>query len=216
MVLFKKVLAVLISSLMLCSVMAGCSSDKAELEDTYEGVLTKVRLGMPLNKVVSLNSGHDMYYETDTQIWCVNDDTDLMEIRDLIPADSGFYYADDSLITYNFTYNQADDTYYLNGYLEEVPCLISRETAESYYSSKIEQLKTKYSAAEAVSTITGTEDVDLTLDYVTRMTLSSFEVIFTMELTYDTVDAVDGYYGTYFCIEVKELANKTAVEVAEK
>lgn len=214
MVLLKKVLAVLISTLMLCSVMAGCSSDKAELEDTYEGVLTKVRLGMPLNKVVSLNSGHDMYYETDTQIWCVNDDTDLMEIRDLIPADSGFYYADDSLITYNFTYNESDDTYYLNGYLEEVPCLISRETAESYYSSKIEQLKTKYSTADAVSTITGTEDIDLTLDYVTRMTLSSFEVIFTMELTYDTVDAVDGYYGTYFCIEVKELANKTAVEVA--
>ncbi len=210
----KKILAAVMAAFMITASFAGCSKQEEIPEDTYNGVLTKVRLGMPMNKIISINSGTDLYYESDTEIWCVNPDTDLMEIRALIPAENQFYYAEDSLITYSFRFDETDQENYLNGYIEEVPCMLDRVTAEKYYEDKKARLMAKYSATEenVTSTITGTEDVDLNLDYTTTMTMSSFELIFTMQLTYDVVDGVEGYYGTYYSIEIKELANKTAVE----
>lgn len=208
----KKALSVITAAVMLMAGLTACSKEE-EVEDTYSGVLTKVRLGMPMNKIVALNSGTEMYYETDTEIWCVSTDTDLMEIRTLIPEDSQFFYTDDSLITYDFKYDEADQENYLTGYIEEIPCLIDRDTAMTYYNDKKAALMKKYGCSEetSASSITGTEGVDLNLDYVTGMTLSSFEIIFTMQLTYDIVDGVEDYYGTYYSIELKELKNKTAV-----
>lgn len=209
----KKLIAALTAALISLTLLAACGKSEEAAEDTYTGVLTKVRLGMPMKKVISLNSATEMYYESDTEIWCVNPDTDLMEIRELIPADNQFYYAEDSLITYKFRFDESDGENYLEGYIEEVPCLIDRETAMKYYEDKKARLAAKYSvpAEAAISTITGTEDVDLNLDYVTTMTLSSFELVLTMQLTYDIVDGVEDYYGTYYSIELKELKNKTPV-----
>lgn len=213
----KKITAMLLVILSALSIFCGCKKEEAPVDD-YAGVLSKVRLGMPMKKIIALNSGSELYYDSDTEIWCVSTDTDLMEIRDRIPADSQFFYADDSLITYTFKYSESDGENYLTAYMEEVPCKLDRKTAEEYYKYKKEALIAKYAPAEdaVVSTVTGTEGVDLTLDNVTVMTLSSFEVTLTMQQTYDTVDGVEDYFGTYYSVKIKELANKTAVEVADE
>ncbi len=214
----KKIIAAAAAAMIAVTAFCACNKSEdteAADESAYSGVLTKVRLGMPMNKIISLNSGTELYYENDTEIWCVNPDTDLMEIRNLIPADNQFYYAEDSLITYKFRVDKTDQQNYLQGYIVEMPCKIDRATAEKYYSDKGAALTAKYEVpAESVrSTVTGTENVDMNVDYKTTMTLSSFEVILTMRLTYDTVDGVSDYYGTYYSVELKELANKTEVEV---
>ena len=41
--------------------------------------------------------------------------------------------------------------------------------------------------------------------------MSSFDLVLTMRHTYDTVNGVDGYYATYYSIDVNELRNKSAV-----
>lgn len=209
----KRFAAILLAAALSVSVFAGCSSESESDSGTYDGVLTKIRLGMPLSKVIQLNSDCNLYYDNDTQIWCVNTDTELMELKDKIPADSQFYNVDDSLITYTFKYDEAAEENYLTAYLQELPCLVDRKTATAYYESKAQELKTRYGATEASSTCTGTEGIDMTLKYDTILTLSSFKLTLTMKLTYDTVDSVDGYYATYFAIEVKELENKAAVDV---
>ncbi|WP_432649151.1 hypothetical protein [Huintestinicola sp.] len=213
----KKITAMLLVILSALSLFCGCKKEEAPADD-YTGVLSKVRLGMPMKKIIALNSGSELYYDSDTEIWCVSTDTDLMEIKDRIPADSQFFYADDSLITYTFKYSESDGENYLTAYMEEVPCKLDRKTAEEYYRYKKAALIAKYAPSEeaVVSTVTGTEGVDLTLDNVTVMTLSSFEVTLTMQLTYDTVDGVEDYFGTYYSVKVKELANKTAVEVTDE
>ncbi|MDY3791970.1 MAG: hypothetical protein SOZ56_05760 [Oscillospiraceae bacterium] len=213
----KKFTAMLLVILSALSLFCGCKKEESPV-DNYTGVLSKVRLGMPMKKIIALNSGSELYYDSDTEIWCVSTDTDLMEIKDRIPADSQFFYADDSLITYTFKYSESDGENYLTAYMEEIPCKLDRKTAEEYYKYKKAALISKYAPAEeaVVSTVTGTEGVDLTLDNVTVMTLSSFEVTLTMQLTYDTVDGVEDYFGTYYSVKIKELANKTAVEVADE
>lgn len=211
--ILKKLLSGAAAMMMILSLFAGCSDSESTEPDDYSGVLTKVRLGMPMDKVISLNSSVQMYYENDQVIWCINPDTDLMEIKNVIPDGEGFYNVDDSLITYNFKYDEKEDENYLTGYIEEVQCMLDRETATKYYEDKIKRLKAKYSCPQesVSSTTTGTEGVDLNLDYKTKMTLSSFDLVLTMRLTYDTVNGVEGYYATYYGIEVNELKNKTAV-----
>ncbi|MDE6593909.1 MAG: hypothetical protein K2K57_12735 [Oscillospiraceae bacterium] len=206
----KKFISCLLAMIMAMGLFAGCSDEEAAA-DEYAGVLTKVRLGMPMAKVIKLNSGVEMYYDSDTVLWCINPDTDLMELQSVIPADDGFYNVDESLITYNF--RGQDEESYLTGYTEEITCMIDRETATKYYEDKKKRLMVKYGCKDesASSTITGTEDVDLTLDYQTKLTMSSFDLVLTMRLTYDTVNGVEGYYATYYSIDVNELRNKSAV-----
>lgn len=211
----KKLTAVLLAVLMSVLALAGCSKKEEVTLEEYTGVLSRVRLGMPINKVFALMDSSEAYFESDTEIWYVNNDTDLMEIKSMIPEDSQFFYTDDSLITFNFRTEGTANDRYLESYLEELPCKVSRETAMSYYEAKKESLVAKFSPdPTAVSTtMTGSEGVDMNLDYSTVMTLSSFEVTFNMELTYDTVDGIEDYYGTFFSIEVKELKNKTAIDL---
>ncbi len=213
----KRITAIVLAILSILTLFCACKKEEAPA-DEYTGVLSKVRLGMPMKKIIGLNSGSELYYDSDTEIWCVSTDTDLMELRNRIPSDSQFFYADDSLITYTFKFNESDGENYLTAYMEEIPCKIDRKSAEEYYNYKKSALTAKYTPdpEAVVSTITGTEGVDMTLDYITVMTLSSFEVTLTMQLTYDTVDGVEDYFGTYYSIKIKELANKTPVEAAEE
>ena len=213
----KKIFTVLIALTMTLTCFAGCKKDEEATapETAYSGILTKVKLGMPLTKIVSLQpDGGELYYETDTSIWCVNTDTELMEIRDLIPAESAYYYADDSIITYNFLTKKGDDEIYLNGYMSEVMCLMDRSTAEKYFESKTAELAEKH-GAEPVGTKTGTEDIDMELTYTQKYDCPSYTVTFKMVETYDTVDSADGYYGTYFSIEVNEKAVKDEVALTD-
>jgi hypothetical protein len=211
----KKTISLFLAVLMCVLTFSACGKDKdkeaAEAESSYSGILTKLRLGMNLNKIISLqDSATELYYETDTEIWSVNPDTDLMEIRNVIPADNAYYYADDSIITYYFTHDDKQDDYFLNAFMEEVTCVIDRKTAEAYFNKKKDELAKKYGVTPK-GTLTGTEGVDQTLVYVETYTCNTFTVELTMNLTYDTVNDVDDYYATFFSIKLSELANKTAV-----
>lgn len=217
--ILKRIAAAAAAAVMITAAFTGCGKkeETAETEETaYSGVLTKIRLGMPQNKVIALNNQKEMYYESDTELWCVNPDTDIMEVRSLVPADSQYYYCDDSIITYKFKYDSEDDEYVLNDYMEEVVCLLPKDTAMDYYNGKLEELSKKYNCGEYSINQTGTENVDMTLEYTTVMNLSSFSVTSSMTYTYQTVDGVDDYYCTHLSVDIKELANKTAVQVGGK
>lgn len=211
----KKFLTALLAMVLAVTCFAACGGgdDEAPAEESgYNGILTKIKLGMPLTKIVSKNQEYnvDLHYETDTVIWSQNPDTELMEIRDLIPTESAYYYVDDSLITYVFETRKGETEIYLTSYMSEAYGLLDRKTAEDYYEKKTEELAKKH-GVEAIKSIKGTEDIDLEVDYISRYSCASYDLTFTMREKYDTVDGVDGYYGSYFCIEVKEKANKEEV-----
>ncbi|MCM1330613.1 MAG: hypothetical protein NC253_14375 [Ruminococcus sp.] len=213
----KKLLTVILTLALALTCFAACSKDEdgssAEGEETaYHGILTKVKLGMPLTKIISYNqeAGVDLNYESDTVVWSQNPDTELMEIRNIIPTESAYYYVDDSLITYSFETRKGDPEMYLTSYMSEVYCLLNKETAKNYYESKTAELAQKH-GVEAVQSTRGTEDIDLEIEHISRYSCSSYDLTFIMTEKYDTVDGVDGYYGSYFSLEVKEKANKEEV-----
>ncbi|MGN0586769.1 MAG: hypothetical protein ACI4JF_05725 [Oscillospiraceae bacterium] len=214
----KKAVSVILTVIMCIFALSSCSKEEAAAEiSDYTGILTKVKLGMPLTKIVSMQpDGVELYYEDDTTIWSVNPDTDLMEVRDLIPADDLYYYADDSIITYKFRTVKGDSEIYLNGYTEEVHCLMDRAAAEEYFYKKTDELVNKHCVDEgssAIGTMVGTEGIDMELVYTQNISASSYDVVFTMTLTYDTVNSVDGYYATEFDISLTEKAVKTSVPI---
>lgn len=210
----KKILTLILTLAMVLCCFTACGEDEeAAPENVYAGILTKVKLGMPLTKIVSLQpDGVELYYEDDVTIWSVNTDTELMEIRNLIPAEDAYFYADDSIITYNFRTVKGDEEIYLDGYMSEVTCLLDRETATKYFESKTAELQKKH-GAEPVGAMTGTEGMDMNLTYTQKYDCPSYNIVFTMVETYDTVNGVDGYYGTYFAIEIIEKAVKTETEI---
>ncbi len=207
----KFVSAILAAALALaCFTACGDKGEGAASETAYSGILTRVKLGMPLTKIVTLQpDGVELYYETDTRIWSINNDTELREIAGLIPENSEYYYADDSIITYNFRTVKGDDEIYLNGYMQEISCLIDRETAEKYFAAKTLELENKH--GEHTGTVTGIEDIDMDLIYKETFDCPSYTVVFSMTETYDTVDSVEGYYGTHFAIEITEKEVKDEV-----
>lgn len=214
----KKVLSVIIAVIMCIFTLTACGKEEAVAEiPEYSGILTRVKLGMPLTKIVSMQpDGVELYYEDDTTIWSINPDADLMEVRDLIPADDLYYYADDSIITYKFRTVKGDDEIYLNGYTEEVHCLMDRAVAEEYFNKKTEQLVSKHcvdTGSSAVGSMVGTENIDMELVYTQNISASSYDVVFTMTLTYDTVNSVDGYYATEFNISLTEKPVKNSVPI---
>ena len=88
----KKFISLLLAVLMCALTFCACSKDKESdeaAESVYSGILTKLRLGMSMKKIISLqDSSIKLYNETDTEIWSINPDTDIMEIRNVIPADN--------------------------------------------------------------------------------------------------------------------------------
>lgn len=209
----KKLITLILALAMAVACFTACGKEEAVPETAYAGILTKVKLGMPLTKIVSLQpDGVELYYEDDVTIWSVNTDTELMEIRNLIPAEDAYFYADDSIITYNFRTVKGDEEIYLDGYMSEVTCLLDRETATKYFETKTAELAKKH-GAEPVGAMTGTENMDMTLTYTQKYDCPSYNIVLTMVETYDTVNGVDGYYGTYFAIEIIEKAVKTEVAI---
>ena len=204
----KKILSAILAAALAMVCLSACNKDEGAVSDSaYSGILTKVKLGMPLTKIVSLQPvGVELYYETDTCIWSINNDTEIREIAELIPEDSAYYYVDDSIITYNFKTVSGDPEIYLNGYVQEAGCLMDRETAKKYFDDKTAELEKKY--GEPLGTMTGTKDIDMELIYKQTYNCPSFTVVFTMKQTYDTVDSVEDYYGTFFSIEIAEKAVK--------
>ena len=202
----KKILSVILAAVLAVLCLSACNKEEAPVsEEPYSGILTKVKLGMSLTKIVSAQPvGVDLYYETDTTVWSINNDTEIREITKLIPEDSEYYYVDDSIITYNFKTVNGDPEIYLNGYTQEVGCLMDRDTAEKYFAQKTIELGKKY--GEPIGTMVGVEDIDMEITYKSTYDCPSFTVVLSMKETYDTVDSVEGYYGTFFSIDVTEKA----------
>ncbi len=210
----KKIFTLILALAMVFTCLTACGKEEETVdENVYAGILTKVKLGMPLTKIVSLQpDGVELYYEDDVTIWSINTDTELMEIRDLVPAEDAYFYADDSIITYNFRTVKGDEEIYLDGYMTEITCLLDRETATKYFESKTAELAKKH-GAEPVGAMTGTEGMDMELTYTQKYDCPSYNIVFKMVETFDTVNGVDGYYGTYFAIEIIEKAVKTEVAI---
>lgn len=214
----KKIFTAIVSLVMCVCMLCACGEEAAVAENSYNGILTKVKIGMPLTKIVTMQpDGVELYWEDDTTIWSVNTDTDLMgELLALIPADDVYHYADDSIITYNFKTKKGDDELYLKGYTEEVHCLLERSVAEEYFENKTIELQKKHctDGTTAAGTLVGTEDVDMELVYNQKISASSYDLVFSMTFTYDTVDDITGYYATKFSIDITEKEVKGEVAIA--
>ncbi len=210
----KKLFALLLAMAVSLVCLTACGEDEETAtvaEESYSGILTRVKLGMPLTKIVSLQpDGVELYYEDDTTIWCVNSDTELAELSTFIAPDHTYYYVDDSIITYNFRTVKGDSEIYLDGYMSEITCLMDRDTAEKYFETKTAELAKKH-GAEPVGAMTGTEGMDMQLTYTQKYDCPSYNIVFTMVETFDTVNGVDDYYGTYFALEIIEKTVKTEV-----
>lgn len=214
----KRIFSVLLSIMTCVMLLTACGEEAAE-ESAYSGILTKVKIGMPLTKIVSMQpDGVELYWDDDTTIWSINTDTDLMaEVSALVPAEDMFYYADDSIITYNFKTQKGDDELYLKGYSEEVHCLLDRTAAQDYFDKKTAELISKHCVDDgsvAGGSMIGTEDIDMELVYSQKISASSYDLVFSMTLTYDTVNDVAGYYATEFKIELTEKDVKTEVAIS--
>ena len=216
----KKIISVLLTALMCLTLFTACGKeeDTAAEVPAYSGILTKVKLGMPLTKIISLQpDGVELYYEDDLTIWCMNDDTDLLkDTQAIVPAEDQFYYTGNSIITYNFRTEKGDEEIYLNGYSEEVHCLIDRVTAENYFNTKTEQLVSKHCVGEntgVAGSMTGTEGIDMDLIYSQKISTGSYDLDFSMTLTYETVNNVEGYYATKYAVTVTEKSVKTPATI---
>ncbi len=217
----KKLLSILMTAIMCVTLLAACGKEEegAAIATEYAGILTKVKLGMPLTKIISLqNDGVELYYEDDVTIWSMNEDTDLyLDTSALVPAEDPIYYTGNSIITYKFRTVKGDEELYLNGYTEEVHCLLERKVAEEYFNKKTEQLVNKHCKGEGAAvngSMTGTEDIDMELVYSQSISASSYDIIFSMTLTYENVNGVEGYYATKYDIQLVEKAVKTPVAIA--
>lgn len=211
----KKIISVLTALIMTAICFTACGNGEAETpENVYSGILTKVKLGMPMTKIVSLQpDGVTLNFETDTRLWSVNNDTEIMELREVVPADNPVYYVEDSIITYDFKTVKGDENIYLCGYMSEAYCCLERQTARDFFDKKTAELAAKH-GVEPTGVQTGTEDIDMELVYTQRYDCTSYTVIFTMKEKYDTVEGADGYYGSYFSIEVKEKEVKAETPIA--
>ncbi len=217
----KKILTVILALTMTLACFTACGGDEeaANAETSaYSGILTKIKLGMPLTKVVSLNAGNnvELYYETDTCVWSINPDTELMELKSRLPEGEQFYYVDDSIITYNFKTVKGDEEIYLNNYISEIHCLVDRDTARKFFDDKTAELQKKHNV-EPVGAQVGTEDIDMEITYKQVFNCTSYTLTFSMVEKYDTVNGVDGYYGSFFSIDVKEkeVKDETAIQTGD-
>lgn len=216
----KKIISVLLTALMCLTLFTACGKEEDTAADVpaYSGILTKIKLGMPLTKIISLQpDGVELYYEDDVTIWCMNEDTDLLkDTQAIIPADDQYYYTGNSIITYNFRTVKGDEEIYLKGYTEEVHCLIDRVSAEEYFNTKTEQLVSKHCTGEGsavTGSMTGTEGIDMELVYSQNISTSSYDLVLSMTLTYETVNNVEGYYATKYDITLTEKDVKTPVAI---
>jgi hypothetical protein len=223
----KKMLALAVCAALLTLSLSACGDDDAlALDDTYAGILAKVRIGMTLKQVKSLQRpAVNLYFASDTVVWGVDNDIELMELTTLLPQqedDQMFYYVDDSkaIVTYYLKKppggSEEQDDLLLTGFSQEVACMLDRELGNAYFKAKTDALVAKHAPdATPATTVTGVEDIDLNL--VTEMTLScpSYDLTFDMTETYTTVNDVTAYYVTHYSIQIMEKAVKDTTAVTE-
>lgn len=207
---------VFISILFVLIIFGGCK--KEATTDDYNGILYKLRMEMPFENVLSMNST-ELYQDSDNCIWTISNDTHLSKLKYMIPENDMYHYADDSLITYYFkTKEDEEDKKVLTAFSEEILCKVDRSTGQQLYTELINIFKNKYQPLETNvhSYLTGTEGIDVELIYRTNMMFNTYEINITMTQRYDTVNNIDDYYPEYFLVEVKELSHKSPVKFRTK
>lgn len=208
--MFKRLKAYICLVLVLC-ILTACGKEKevAEPKYTYKGVLTNVKIGMSLNKVVALTKGiHsnvDIYAEDDDTLWCVCNDTHLAKLKETADLDSP-YYMDDTLITYYFV--DKDNSYKaLNGYVEELYCFLDENELYDFYIELQQAFKDIYEVEpkNIKSVMTGCKGVDYSILYETTMVSDSFDIKLTMTTHYelDKSQDLEGYFGDFLSISLK-------------
>jgi hypothetical protein len=196
--------------------MTACNKDEAPEIPPYAGILTKVRLGMPESRVISLQpESTELFYQTgnDYIMWSVNPDTEIQRLRDLLPPDDLYYYTDDSIITYYLKDNEDKTEKVLDGYMQEVYCIVPRNIAVDFYNAQVKYLAEKY-GVESKGTRRGTEDVDLELNFKEVYDCPSSTVTFEATFTSDTVNGVNDYYGTHFAITLMGKETQTEIGIS--
>ena len=218
----KKILtAALIAVLTFALAACGSKKSNIDLEDDYDGILTKVRLGMPLSQVAGMQRvGVTLYYETDRIVWSNDPDIELMQLKSLLPAsgdaDQMLYYVDDTtaIITYYFKAVPGREELLLKGFSEEVSCLLNRETGNAYFRAMSELLMKRHNPeAELRPYMIGVEGVDKIIVTSVVIDCPSYDVTFSMTETYDEVNGIADYYVTHFKIALMEKEIKDPVAV---
>ncbi len=206
----SRFLSLILAVILALFTTTACSSEPDAILPTeeYTGILTKVKLGMPKAKVLSLQDvASQLYYEDDTTIWTVNPDTDIMQLRQIIPTDNQHYYADDSIITYFFKTVSGDSEIYLEAYSQETKCLLDKTLATQFFNEKIAALEAQHfndETKKAAKSVLGTEDIDYNVVHSAIISAPSYELEFNMTLSYEDVLGVEDYYATKFEIIITE------------
>ncbi|MDR0992619.1 MAG: hypothetical protein LBL87_06970 [Ruminococcus sp.] len=211
--MINRILSVSLTVLLIFA-MTACNSEKETAPPPYNGILTKVRLGMTESRVVSLQpESAELFYQTgnDYVMWSVNPDTEIQSLRDMLPPDDLYYYTDDSIITYYLKDNEDKTDKVLDGYMQEVYCLVPRSVAVDFYNAQVKYLAAKY-GVESTGTYRGKEGIDLELNFKEVYDCPSSTVTLEATFTSDTVNNVNDYYGTHFSITL--MGKETQTDVA--
>jgi hypothetical protein len=219
--IMKKTAAALLCAAFLAVSFTACNDDGGESPDStasavaeYAGILTKIRLGMTETKVISmLPDSVPLYYQDDFEMWSIDPDTNMQTIRTYLPEGDLKYYADDSIITYFFKNQNGNPDKILTGYMEEVHGVFPQDVSIKFYNDTAERLKTEYGVTP-VGTQTGTEGIDSEIQLKQVYDCPSVTVTFYCTYSWQNVNGVDDYYGSYFAVKLMGKTIKEEIPLA--
>jgi hypothetical protein len=215
--------AAALTAAILC--LTACSSDETAdptasettvVEAVYTGVLSRIRLGMTESKIISMMPDSvPLYYQDDFEMWSVDPDTNMEAITDYLPEGDLNYYADDSIITYYFKNQSGSPEKILTGYMEEIHGVFSQDASVKFYNDTIARLTEEY-GVEPVGTMTGEQGIDNELQLKQVYDCPSATVTFYCTYTWQNVNDVEDYYGSYFAVKLMGKTIKEEVPLDNK
>ncbi|MDR0943548.1 MAG: hypothetical protein LBM41_03350 [Ruminococcus sp.] len=218
--IIKKTAAALLCTAFFVISFSACNSDDdvdpnaTALEPAYAGILTKIRLGMTETKVISmLPDSVPLYYQDDFEMWSIDPDTNMQAIRTYLPEGDLNYYADDSIITYYFKNQNGNPDHILTGYMEEVHGVFPQDASIKFYDDTAKRLQEEYGVTP-IGTQTGTEGIDSEIQLKQVYDCPSATVTFYCTYTWQNVNGIDDYFGSYFAVKLMGKTIKEEVALA--
>jgi hypothetical protein len=216
----KKAAVVLLCMAFLVVSFSACNSEEpvdpaaTEAAPAYAGILTKIRLGMTETKVISmLPDSVPLYYQDDFEMWSIDPDTNMQNVRTYLPADDLTYYADDSIITYYFKSQNGNPDHILTGYMEEVHGVFPQDASIKFYDDTAKRLQEEYGVTP-IGTQTGTEGIDSEIQLKQVYDCPSATITFYCTYSWQNVNGIDDYYGSYFAVKLMGKTIKEEVALA--
>jgi hypothetical protein len=219
--IMKRTAAALLCTAFLAVSFSACNSDGDEADPAattaapaYAGILTKIRLGMTETKVISmLPDSVPLYYQDDFEMWSIDPDTNMQNIRTYLPAEDLTYYADDSIITYYFKNQNGNPDKILTGYMEEVHGVFPQDVSIKFYDDTAKRLQEEYGVTP-IGTQTGTEGIDSEIQLKQVYDCPSATITFYCTYSWQNVNGIDDYYGSYFAVKLMGKTIKEEVALA--